>query len=256
MNKQQYQSTGQKTTYRKRVPMYKQPRSFAGNRLNSQFNPSHFQSKATGIKGETKAVDLQQATYTLNSTAVLTPLNLIQAGSSFFNRIGRKIHMKSIAIRGFIGFSGNSQVIAAYGRIMIVYDRQTNGALPVISDILLDTKQDATTSTGALSGLNLNNRDRFVVIADKKFMLPVVTQAVGIPTFIAPSISNDTECEWGIVDRYHKINMETQYKADSSPAVIGDIATGALYLITFGQATAGNEGWNVTLATRLRYVDQ
>lgn len=198
---------------------------------------------------EIKALDVPAAVYNCNGTAVITPLNLIQTGSTFCNRIGRKVEMKNIRVSGRLN-QIRSVNISDYVRIMIIYDRQTNGAVPSISDILQSTDQTTTNSTSILSGLNLNNRDRFVVIRDLRIAAPPFNDAnetVGAtdPLTVATNI-----------DLFAKIpGYVTQYKADSSPAVIGDIASGGLYLVTFGGIAAGSEGYNAYLECRLRYLD-
>ena len=202
------------------------------------------------MAGEVKCVDLAGATYTLNSTVAITPLNLIRAGSSFFNRIGRKVEMKSLHLKGFIQ---PVRTIAAqdYVRIMIVYDSQTNGALPSISDIIQDTDQAGTNNTTSTSSANLNNRDRFKILCDYRIVVPSQTVTAGqvsTPGWVDPvSTFND-------VERFIKLKgLHTVFKADSAPAVIGDIATGGLYLVTYGGNTSGAEGFNLYASLRLRY---
>jgi len=50
-------------------------------------------------------------------------------------------------------------------------------------------------------------------------------------------------------------NLVTQYKASSNPPAIGDISTGALYLVTAGQQSAATAAYNVTVSTRVRFSD-
>ena len=58
------------------------------------------------------------------------------------------------------------------------------------------------------------------------------------------------------INRYIKMaNLKTHYSADSAPAVIGDIATGAVYILTLGSIASPNEGWKFTASWRLRYTD-
>ena len=201
---------------------------------------------------EIKSLDLVGATYTLNSTAQITPLNLIRAGSSFFNRIGRRIEMRSLHLKGYID-STRTTTDADYIRIMVVYDEQANGAIPAIADIIQDTDQAGTNSTTQLSGANLNNRDRFRILADFRIVLPSQTLTGGAitnPGFVDP-VSTTFD-----IERYIKLKgLVTQYRADSSPAVIGDVATGALYLVTYGGSAAGAEGFQFIGNTRLRYSD-
>jgi len=201
---------------------------------------------------EVKALDNGFSNYTINSTAAINPINLIQAGSSFFNRVGRRIEMKNVRVNGYVVVKA-TVTSEDYARIMIVYDRQTNGAVPAIADILQTTVQNGTNSTSSFSGVNLNNRDRFKIIRDMRIFLPSVTDTTGVLTNFAPV---DPVTPTFNIDMFAKLGgLVTQFKADSSPAVIGDIATGGLYLITFGANASGAEGYQASLEVRLRYND-
>lgn len=206
------------------------------------------------IRGETKSVDFPttQSSFPLNAaTGNLACLNLISAGSSFFNRIGRKIALQSIYLNGDIQSGTDPAVSLAqeYLRIIVVYDAQTNGATPVWSDVVQATTQANVTSSLARDGFNLNNRDRFKIIINKRFITPETT-AAGINATggaVTPTMNEYT------IQEYRKLNnMETQYKADSSPAVIGDVATGGLFLLVQG-STGGQ--WLLNWTCRIRYTD-
>jgi len=180
-------------------------------------------------------------------------LNLIRVGSTFCNRIGRKINMTSLHIRLYLAPIRTQAVNGDVARIMLVYDRQTNGAYPVIADILQSTDQATANTVSVISGVNLNNRDRFQILRDEFIPLPTLTFTAGVITnqgFVDP-IAPLTKTDW-----YVKLNgMITQYKADSAPAVIGDISTGGLYLVSFAAAANGAEGWSAQFENRLRYTD-
>lgn len=204
----------------------------------------------SSFTSEVYAVDLPLALYNMNTTAVITPLNLIRAGSSFNNRLGRKLEMINVRVVGQV-LPIRTAVNNDYCRIMIIYDRQTNGALPAIADILQTTDQALANTTTSSSGANMNNRDRFLIIRDTRLQLPTLTDTAGVITnngLIDPVSTTFN------IDLFAKLpGLVTQYKADSAPAVIGDIASGGLYLVTFGAATAGTEGWAANLEVRLRY---
>lgn len=204
-------------------------------------------------RGELNAVDVPGATYVLNATGSVTPLNLIRAGSTYVNRTGRRIEMQSIRINGQIEpIPRTNTNNSDYVRVIIFYDRQTNGAVPLVADVLATTDQAAANTTTSYSGLNLNNRDRFTILMDYRCELPSYTNTTGVIT--APGFQDQTK-EYTI-DRYIKLKgLLTQFKADSSPAVIGDIATGGLFLLTLGANTAGTEGWQGVFETRLRFTD-
>jgi len=202
---------------------------------------------------EVKCLDIPQASYVLNSTGAVTGLNFIRAGTSFFNRVGRKIEMKSLHLKLFVN-PLRTAAFQDYVRVMVVYDAQTNGAAPAISDILQDTDQAGTNATNQYCGPNLNNRDRFRVLCDYKIVIPSVTSTAGVITNLGPV---DPVAPAFDIERFIKLKgLITQYKADSAPAVIGDIATGGLFLVTYGGNTAGTEGWQATGTLRLRYNDK
>lgn len=203
-------------------------------------------------KPELKALDNPNGVLALNSTGAILLVNAVRTGSTFCNRIGRKMEMKSIRLVGFIS-PIRAQTLYDYVRILIVYDRQTNGALPAIGDILQSTDQAAANGTSAFSGINLNNRDRFVIIRDGRFSLPEVTGAVApfLPGTFIDQVTPTQQIDW-----FCKIPQYlTQYKADSAPAVIGDIATGSLLVVTLGVQAAAAEGYQLNLETRLRFND-
>jgi len=228
---------------------------WSGARQNQFFNfrqvPQNLPSNYRSSSREVKALDLTQATYQFDTTGSIIPLNLMQAGSSFFNRIGRKIEMKNIRIVGnILPLRTGAE---DYARIMIVYDRQTNGAIPAMADMLETTPQNGTNNTTSYSGINLNNRDRFTLLRDMRLALPSVSVAGTVQTNLG---IQDPVCPLCNIDMFVKLKgMVTQFKADSSPAVIGDVATGAIYLVTFALYAPGVAAWQIQLESRLRYND-
>jgi len=190
----------------------------------------------------------------LNSTGNIYPLNLIQTGSSMYNRIGRRIEMVSLRFTGnLFALSVTRAAIMDLARIAIVYDRQTNGATPTISDVFQDTDQAGTNTTSSMSGINMNNRERFVVLMDKRILLP---QATDTATVLTNTFPNSTE-DWVHIDEFRKLRgLTTHYKADSNPAVVGDISTGGLFIIGFAGLPAGGEIFSLpTWNCRLKYID-
>lgn len=205
------------------------------------------------FRGEIKAVDVPVQNYAVNTTASITQLNAIRIGSTYVNRIGRRIEMKNLRLTGILE---QLRTIATedYMRVMVVYDRQPNGAFPVLADIIATTDQAAANTTGVFSNINLNNRDRFIFLRDKRVALPSSTITAGVVTNLGPidPITTLTNFDMFIPLK----GLVTQYKADSSPAVIGDVATGSLLLVIVGGTAAGSEGWQIAIETRLRFNDR
>jgi len=163
----------------------------------------------------------------------MSAINLIQAGSGFYQRIGTKIFIKSIEITGCVE-QGATATYMAYGRYLIVYDRQANGAYPTLQNILQDNDGNLTFN----SGVNMQNRSRFSIIRDKRFCIDAGS---GLQVPIKEYCKGLWECEYG-----------------TSTGLIGDVRTGAIYFILFIE-NAGGGGGDASvpkvLKSRVRYWD-
>lgn len=206
----------------------------------------------TALRAEVKALDTVGGTFAINTTGTILPLNLIRAGASFFNRIGRRVELKSLMIKTNI-VPLRTAAVQDYLRMAIIYDRQTNGANPTLQDIFQTTDQAGANTLSVFSDINLNNRDRFHIFFDKRIVLPSLNVAAGVITQLGPA---DPIQPWVNVFKFIKLKGEvTQFKADSAPAVVGDIATGGLFFVSYGSQAAAAEGWQGNVETRLRYND-
>lgn len=182
-----------------------------------------------------------------------------EEGSGFYNRIGRRIRMKSLHIRGYISPGGGNAAAVSQqmGRIMVLYDRQTNGAAPSIADILTNYDADGTarTTPAALCGLNLNNRDRFVVLRDHQVILPAIGINGATPANTAPGDVRNQD--GNLVNMFIPLKgLEMHFKASSATGPITDIATGSLLIVTVSNQDANaSPAWSFTWSGRLRFVD-
>jgi len=209
-------------------------------------------------RAEVKMVDQVNGntfvTLPLNTTASIQCLNLIQEGSSFYNRIGRRIEMKSVHLTGIIQQTSHATVINDYVRILVVYDRQPNGALPAISTMLASYDQTGTSTTTVFDGVNPDQRERFAVMADIRLALPASSgTSAGAPS--SSSAADGVNATFNINRFINLRGLQTHYQASSNPAVIGDVSTGALYIVGFGGIASGSEGYQGRIGVRLRYCD-
>ena len=95
----------------------------------------------------------------INTTGLVTLLHVPVLGTDFTNRIGRKTLIKSVFLRGLLSRDlTTASALACQCRMILVLDKQPNGAAPAITDILV--------AANSYSQLNPNNRDRFRVIRD------------------------------------------------------------------------------------------
>lgn len=201
----------------------------------------------------TGTADSINGLYALNSTGSIYAINLAQVGSSMFNRVGRRIQMRSvrmrIQIKPLIGVTRTASVDTA--KISIVYDKQTNGAYPTLADVYQDTEQSGANTASSLSGLNMNNRDRFITVMEK--CIPLGAGVLATSGLISGIFPQDLTTIY--IDEYRKLNLTTHFRSDSNPAVIGDVGNGGLYFITFANLVAGSELYAVEWNCRLKYVD-
>lgn len=204
-------------------------------------------------RGEVKTVDnvvgaAAGMTMNLDTTGSVNCVNLIAPGTTFYQRIGRRVELKSLHLYGYIQDTAVVATAADYGRILVIYDRQTNGVLPTMSTMLLNYDQLGATSTNYLSGLNPDQRERFLILADIRLHLPA-SSATGM------SGASDGATTSFNINRFINLKgLSTQFKSDSATAVIGDIATGGLYIVTIG-AYGAPDRYVANLNARLRYQD-
>lgn len=210
--------------------------------------------------GEVKAADFQWVNlpYDLDGSIVTT--NTVTTGAAFWNRIGRKMEMKSLEIVGKTDLGNNIVPISTivppqFLRFMVIYDKQPNGVIPVYTDFLTDYSNVGTTTTTSYSGINLNNRDRFIVLRDKKFQTPYFITSNGPSDGVISSEANVDQRNWEpTIKMYIPLKgLTTMFKADTTPPTIGDISTGALYIFIISSAAGP---WMFNGRSRLRFYDK
>lgn len=181
-------------------------------------------------------------------------LNDIDIGAGSWNRIGRKIFMKSFQMTGSFqhnpGGAPNQALVDQSVRMLIVYDRQSNGVIPLVQDVILDYNTAGAPTATPYSNMNVNNKDRFVILMNRLFYVPqTLYDATG-------GAQAPVQFSWGAnqgvvggksameqvcaIQEYHKIGLETTYKSSGTPGNnVTDIATGALFLWIFTTSGVG-----------------
>jgi len=208
------------------------------------------------VKGVDTNLTLSPVIATTTTNGSLFTLNLISPGTGSFNRIGKRIHMKSLRLKGHFVFSfaptaTTSDQLGNFVRMVVVYDKQVNGVLPIWSDIFGITAQDGTESSTVESPLRYDNMDRFVVMSDELFACNPKLVASGGTT-------NQSEYVVAFDKFLNLKNLETTYSGQTSPCTIADVATGALYVLfrsfinTAVTSFAAVDGQSIA---RLRYKD-
>lgn len=218
--------------------------------------------RGLGARGETKSVDIPSAVFNLpfnagnlNSQSV----TLVQEGASFFNRIGRKIAMKSLQITAKIESQlGYINTVPELLRYIIFYDKQPNGVAATWNQVVQSYDNAGGVTNSVFDGMNLDNRDRFVILRDRKIALPGLSAAglgFGVPLGTSEgSVGSDGSDGGIVVKEYLKLgNMEVQFNGGNpNPATVAGVNTGNLAIVLQGQTGAQ---WTLFGSARLRFTD-
>lgn len=206
--------------------------------------------------GEIKAIDIPSASYAFRAPATASNiilLNGVQTGTGFFNRIGGRIEMKNLHVRGIVNpiLTGTDSIL----RLLIVYDRQPTPAsgLPVISDILQARDQAGAATTTGQSEINLDNRDRFAILRDYQLFGPSCTYTAGVLTNGPQYPGSDQQNDVNIFIKLK--GLLSHFKSTANPTTIADITTGALYA-AFVLGAGVDSSWQFTGGFRLRFEDR
>lgn len=208
---------------------------------------------------ELKAVDFANLA-NLNTSTGFDLLNGIATGADVYQRIARRIRMNSLEIRMklvSVAALTNTEYAADIGRVALVFDRQTNGAFPVKSDIFRARDASGTlTSTSALTPENFDNRKRFTILRQWTAQLPAYLS----PAVAGNRIQNGTPQMYPLRQDNQKmewtVDLSQMVHYIGSAATISDIESGSLFIVTYSQTNAsGNEGWGLLYSARLTYYD-
>jgi len=235
------------------MPKLIKKRSAPQGAANKRITKRRFNLVGKEPKGpELKVVDVNDAGGSpvinlISTTSTVALLNGTDLGPAAFQRIGRSVHLKTLHVRGGIYRSGQEGSVNGEAlRILVVYDRQPNGAFPSIIDVMQTIDANGAGSTTPFDYPNLRNGDRFIILADHLAHLSNTANA-----------SNDLsnyEKDQRYFDRFIDVSgLPTQYVGDDE--TVTSISSGALYLFTLGSQAAATAGCTFNWAARLRYTD-
>ncbi len=173
---------------------------------------------------EFKSIDVEALPLTPTPTGIVSLLNASIQGDDFDNRDGRQIRFKSIRVA--LNIRMNASATQTSMRAIIVLDKQPNGILMVLTDLL--------TAVGITQFRNLDNRKRFVILWNRVVNL------------------SDNGSQITTIQYYKKLNMHTTYD-DSNNGNITDIETNAMYLVLI--STEATNTPSVFTSVRMRFID-
>jgi len=175
------------------------------------------------------------STLAFDTTGSVLLLNGIAESDDIAGRTGRQIRMLSFESIGLC-YPQDAAVNDNLCRVILVYDKQTNGAAPVITDVL--------TASSSIALHNLNNKRRFDFLLDESFSLGARTEAATLAVSSAP-----VHCAFK-----RTLQMQRKVQYNNTGATVAAITTGSLYLFTIGSIAATN-GHNLSHSTRVIYID-
>lgn len=184
---------------------------------------------ASATAPEQKNIDIGVSTLTpaaANQWSALTFLNQIAQGTTANQRVGRRLTITKLTIRW--------KTLVTYGRLLVVYDHQSNGTAAAITDIL---------TVNDINGvMNLINNDRFYVMHDEYI-----------------NCSNNNSANQGGMagtftwDSRKKRNSPLQNQwSNATTGGIADCTTGAIYIMWAADTTTSV----LSFLSRIRYTDQ
>lgn len=160
-------------------------------------------------------------------------LNPIARGDDYTERIGRTVTLKSLQIKAQMYVTPTTGVDQV-GRMLVVYDKQPN-ASAVTAAQLFNASAD---STRPFQFRNLENRERFVVLAD-------VTKT------LSASAESGSKAFFKI---YKKLNLPMTFNSGDA-GTIADIVTGSIYVVCTGSEASGATDAFCVGESRIRFID-
>jgi hypothetical protein len=153
-------------------------------------------------------------------------------------RIGRQVFLKKVSLRFWAGLAGTNDIAATFDtvRIMLICDKQCNGANPSVTDVL--------ESGDWMAFNNLANKGRFHTYFDKKIMLNALAGGGNTTN------NTRTAAVGKYFEKHVKLNLPIEY--DSDTGAVTEIRSNnvfLLYITDQGLAT-------VECSMRFRYSDR
>lgn len=176
------------------------------------------------------------ATY-VTGLGTFTLINGCNQGDGQSSRDGRQILNKSVEAE--VRWSSNtSTVVDNVCRMILFVDMEPHGVAPTAAELL----NLSSPSFGPEEApRNLDNRGRFIILKDKKFISP------GHPPY-----SSSAQAYVRTPIKYRKLNFKTTFDA-SNNADITDIVRGALYIWVYSASTTNDP--TVDLAAKVRFIE-
>ncbi len=184
-------------------------------------------------------VDMTGADHSAGVILNTSSINLIAQGVTESTRIGRKCVIRSIGWRGNVDYAvatGAGAADADQLRLMLVLDKQANGAAPAVTDVL--------ESANIHSFNNLSNKGRFRVLSDKIHFLNVVGAA-------GDGTTHDYMIVKEPIEFFKQVNIPLEFSAGTG--AITEIRSNNLFILAISQLASTST--SIDSKVRLRFSD-
>jgi len=214
--------------------------------------------KTVEKKGVDFPINTTEIVSTVNSNQAAFCLNLIQQGVGSWNRVGRKIQLQSIRLRGQLEWTldaatSTANYVGNCVRMVVVWDTQpSDTAIPSFEQVFGVTGQDGSETCTYLNPVRYDNMDRFSVLSDTVMKLkPPICNTVSGSTSAVQVIEP--------FDKFVKLSGKfSNYSGNSNPMTMAGLSSGGLYVyFRAAQNTVDTNRVAVGLDSfaRLRYID-
>ncbi len=229
-----------------RIPMVTRRQRMTGFRQVGTWEPRGRRAVADGVELKFHDIDWDEAAADFSAGVIsnASSLVLIGQGVTESTRVGRKCVIKSIGWRAQlerIAVSSTGIAASEVIRLIIVQDKQANGAAPTVSGTggLLE-------SANYQAFNNLNNKSRFRVLYDKTFTLNTLAAA-------GDGTSNDSGAVQRSFSFFKDVNIPMEYSGTANPSVIGEVRTNNIFGIMISES--GNSTVALDSKFRFRFSD-
>lgn len=222
----------------KRTIGFKKPRKLT--RQHQVFSNTRKIAKLTRKMGqiETKFFDHPVDQSFISATGVIVPqIFTLSEGDGQSQRHGRKVHMTSVQWHGVVSLPPSAVPANASDtiRLLLVRDKQANGALPAVTDILVNAVWE--------SFRNLEFKSRFSIIFDKRISMFGAISGDGSSSITGPAEKN--------FRLFKKLNIPIEYSDLNASGGIGTINSNNIVMLLITRLSQiGMES-----CMRFRYTD-
>lgn len=206
----------------------KKPNGF----LRQELSIGALTSKGPEWKNIDTAANLTSVANSPSQFIALQPLNLIAQGVGQQEHLGRRIAIRKLVLR--YAYTSGAATSQGGFRHILIYDNNTNGALPVITDIL--------TGPTATHMNNLSNSDRFLILKDEA------------PIDDKGSLTQPTQVYYGKVVLNFNPPLLQLFNTTTTASITA-IQSGGIYLAVCNTGVTAAGPATYLFYSRIRYTD-